>query len=115
MINGVHVIIESTDAEADRAFLRDVLGLDSVDAGEGWLIFALPPAEVAVHPGTNGQHQLYLLCDDIDETVAELEQKGVRVDGPVSEHRWGRLASFHLPGGGELSVYEPAHPRPGHS
>jgi catechol 2,3-dioxygenase-like lactoylglutathione lyase family enzyme len=115
MINGAHVIIESTDAEADRTFLRDILGLQSVDAGDGWLIFALPPAEVAVHPGTNGQHQLYLLCDDIDETVAELDQKGVRVNGPVREHRWGRLASFRLPGGGELSVYEPAHPKPPHS
>ncbi len=112
MINGAHVIIESADAEADRAFLRDVLGFDSVDAGAGWLIFALPPAEVAVHPGTNGRHELYLMCDDIDAALAELEKKGVRVTSPVSEQRWGRLASFRLPGGGELSIYEPSHPRP---
>lgn len=112
MITGAHVIVESSDPEADRAFARDVLGFESVDAGDGWLIFALPPAEVAFHPGRDGQHRLYLMCDDLDTTLRELAASGV-VAGEVSTQRWGRLAAFRLPGGGELSIYEPAHPRPG--
>jgi predicted enzyme related to lactoylglutathione lyase len=111
MISGAHVIVYSTDADADRAFFRDVLDLDSVDSGGGWLIFALPPAEVAVHPAeTNGGHELYLLCTDLEATVAELKGKGIAIRGPVQEQPWGRLATIVLPGGGDLGVYEPKHP-----
>jgi catechol 2,3-dioxygenase-like lactoylglutathione lyase family enzyme len=111
MINGAHAIIFSSDAEADRAFFKDVLGLPFVDAGGGWPIFALPPAEVAVHPDEHGgRHELYLLCADIDTAVAELESKGIRVERPVREEQWGRLATIHLPGGGALGIYQPKHP-----
>jgi catechol 2,3-dioxygenase-like lactoylglutathione lyase family enzyme len=112
MINGAHVIIFSTDAEADRAFIRDVLGLSAVDSGGGWLIFALPPAEVAVHP-TEGaaRHELYLMCDDIEATLADLTGKGVSLAAPVSDEGWGRLAAIRLPGGSDLPIYEPRHPR----
>ena len=111
MIIGAHAIIYSRDADADRQFIRDVFGFDSVDAGRGWLIFALPPSEVAVHPDeTGGRHELYLMCDDIEATVAELKQKGVIIDKPIADLRFGRLVSIHLPGGGELGVYEPKHP-----
>jgi hypothetical protein len=111
MINGAHVIVYSNDAEADRAFIGDTLGLVGVDAGGGWLIFKLPPAEVAVHP-TDGQthHQLYLMCDDIDSTLAELAAKGVQTAQQVSEEGWGRLASIRLPGGSTLPIYQPRHP-----
>ncbi len=112
MINGSHVIIESQDPDADRAFVREVLGFDSVDAGGGWLIFALPAAELAFHPGANGRHQLYLMCDDLDAALAQLRGKGVNVSDEITEQRWGRLGSFRLPGGGELSIYEPRHARP---
>jgi catechol 2,3-dioxygenase-like lactoylglutathione lyase family enzyme len=115
MINGAHAIISSADAEADRAFFQDVLGLRSVDAGGGWLIFALPPAELAVHPAdaeTPG-HELYLLCEDVDATVAELEDKGVSVERPLVDQRWGRLAFVKLPSGGRLGIYQPHHARPG--
>jgi predicted enzyme related to lactoylglutathione lyase len=111
MIIGAHTIIYSRDADADRAFIRDVLGFDSVDAGGGWLIFSLPPGEVAVHPDeTGGRHELYLMCDDIESTVSDLNQKGVDVSRPIRELSWGRLASIRLPGGGELGVYQPKHP-----
>ena len=111
MIRGAHVILYSTDAEADRAFLRDVLQLPHVDAGGGWLILQLPPAEVAVHPAdTSGTVELYLVCDDVDETVAELSGRGVTFDGPVSDQGWGRLTTLRLPGGGKLGVYEARHP-----
>jgi catechol 2,3-dioxygenase-like lactoylglutathione lyase family enzyme len=109
-ISGVHFLINSRDAEADRAFIRDVLGLDSVDSGGGWLIFALPPAEVAVHPSdVNGGHQLYLLSDDIEVTARELERKGVRVERPFREERWGRVSAVTLPSGGKLEFYQPKH------
>ena len=111
-VTGAHVIIGSTDPEADRAFLRDVLGLDSVDAGGGWLIFALPPAEVAIHPGKDGAHALYLMCDDLDATLRDLREKGVTVLPEMHDERWGRLGSIVLPGGSRLSIYEPRHPRP---
>jgi len=112
MITGAHVIIYSKDADKDRDFIRDVLEFPHVDAGHGWLIFALPPAEVAVHPGEeNGAHQLYLMCDDVKELVAELKKKKVKC-GPISEERWGSLTHIRLPGGGELGVYQPRHPRP---
>src|ERR1043165_1651401 len=112
MITGAHSIIYSTNAEADRAFLRDVLGLRGVDVGGGWLIFGLPPAEVAVHPGEHDDgHELYLLCDDVAAFVAEMQAKGVAC-GPVSDQRWGLLTEVTLPGGGKLGVYEPRHARP---
>jgi predicted enzyme related to lactoylglutathione lyase len=109
-ISGVHFLINSRNADADRAFIRDVLGLDSVDSGGGWLIFALPPAEVAVHPSDeNGGHQLYLLSDDIEATAKELERKGARVERPFREERWGRVSAVTLPGGGKLEFYQPKH------
>jgi catechol 2,3-dioxygenase-like lactoylglutathione lyase family enzyme len=111
MIRGAHVILYSSDAEADRAFLREVLGLAHVDAGEGWLIFRLPPAELAVHPAeSSGAAELYLVCDDIDESVADLGTRGVTFEGPVSDQGWGRLATVRLPGGGRLGLYEARHP-----
>jgi catechol 2,3-dioxygenase-like lactoylglutathione lyase family enzyme len=111
MINGAHVIIFSQDAEADRAFIRDTLGFPGVDAGGGWLIFRLPPAEVAVHP-TDGDasHQLYLMCDDIEGLLAQLGGKGVEISSPVSDQGWGLIASIKLPGGSDLALYEPRHP-----
>jgi catechol 2,3-dioxygenase-like lactoylglutathione lyase family enzyme len=112
MFIGAHTIIESSDAEADRAFFRDVLGLESVDAGGGWLIFALPPGELAVHPGKNGSHELYLMCADLDATLAELRRKDVRIGEEVHDEPWGRLATMSLPGGGKLSIYQPRHPSP---
>ncbi|MHB8633315.1 MAG: VOC family protein [Thermoplasmatota archaeon] len=110
MISGAHAIIHSKDAEADRAFLRDVLGLKGVDAGDGWLIFALPPSEVAVHPGeANDEHELYFTCDDVAKTIKELKAKRVKCE-PVRELAWGLLTSIHLPGGGRLGLYQPKHP-----
>jgi predicted enzyme related to lactoylglutathione lyase len=111
MVTGAHAILFADDAEAARAFFRDVLELDAVDAGDGWLVFALPPAEVAVHP-TDGppRHELYLMCDDIEATLAEFEGKGVEIAGPISDEGWGRLARIAVPGAGELGVYEPRHP-----
>ena len=110
MINGAHVIIHSQDAEADRAFLGDVLGFPSVDAGHGWLIFQLPPAEVAVHP-TQGipRHELYLMCDDIEATLVQVAAAGLAV-APISEERWGRVSVITLPSGAEQPIYQPLHP-----
>jgi catechol 2,3-dioxygenase-like lactoylglutathione lyase family enzyme len=111
VILGAHVILYSSDAEADRAFLKDLLGLPHVDAGGGWLILQLPPAEVAVHPAeSSGATELYLVCDDIEATVAELTSRGVVVEGPVSDQGWGLLTSIRLPGGGRLGIYEARHP-----
>jgi catechol 2,3-dioxygenase-like lactoylglutathione lyase family enzyme len=113
MITGAHAVLFSRDAEALRAFLRDVLGFAGVDAGGGWMIFALPPAEVAAHPdATGGRHQLYLMCDDIAATVSEFEAKGVEFTGPVSDVGWGLLTAMKVPGGDELGLYEPRHPSP---
>jgi catechol 2,3-dioxygenase-like lactoylglutathione lyase family enzyme len=113
VITGAHVMVYTKDVEADRAFFGEVLGLDSVDAGGGWLIFALPPAELAAHPAdSGGRHQLYLMCDDLHVTIAELEAKGVEFARPVSEEDFGRLTAIRLPGGGELGLYEPRHPSP---
>lgn len=111
MINGAHVIIYSRDADADRAFLRDVLGLPDVDAGNGWLIFKLPPAELAAHP-TEGapRHEFYLMCDDIHATLDDLAERGVQVDVPIRDQGWGLLAAIRLPSGGELPIYQPRHP-----
>src|SRR5260221_2109933 len=106
-ISGAHVIVYSRDADADRAFFRDVLGFKSVDAGRGWLIFALPPAEAAFHPSDeNGAHELYLICDDLAAEIASLAAKGVQCSEP-HEERWGSLTSIQLPGGGKLGLYQP--------
>jgi catechol 2,3-dioxygenase-like lactoylglutathione lyase family enzyme len=113
VITGAHAIVYSRDADADRAFFRDVLGFPSVDAGGGWLIFALPPAELAAHPAdAGGRHELYLMCDEIESTVADLQAKGVEFAAPVSDEGFGLLTSLKLPGGGELGLYEPRHPIP---
>ena len=113
MITGVHAIVFSPQAEKVRAFFADVLGLSSADAGGGWLIFALPPAELAVHPADgDGRHELYLMCDDIHATLAELRDKGVEVARDVSDQGWGLLAALRLPDGTELPIYEPRHRSP---
>ena len=110
MITGAHILIYSPAADEVRKFIADVLGFPATPAGDGWPIFAMPPAELAVHP-TEGdsRHELYLMCDDLESTMAELAAKGVQC-GPVSEQRWGRLTSVPLPGGGEVGLYEPSHP-----
>jgi len=113
VINGVHAVVFSREADKVRAFLADVLGLAAVDAGGGWLIFALPPAELAVHPADgDGHHELYLMCDDIHATLAELRGKGVEVAREVSDQRWGLMAAIRLPDGSEFPIYEPRHPSP---
>ena len=110
MINGAHVIVYSKDPESDRAFFRDVLKLSAVDAGHGWLIFALPPAEAAFHPSEkNDLHELYFMCDDLQETMKSLKEKKVTC-GPVKEERWGSLTTILLPGGGNIGLYQPKHP-----
>ena len=109
MITGMHAVIYTRDAEADRSFFRDVLGFSSVDAGDGWLIFAAPPSEVACHPAeSNGKHELYLMCDDVQAEIERLNEKGIRC-GPVSHEGWGLLSTVRLPGGGDLGLYEPRH------
>ena len=111
VINGGHVIIYSHDAEADRAFFRDVFDYPHVDAGAGWLIFKLPPAELAVHPADGPPaHELYLMCDDLDAAMARLAAEGV-VFADVTDAGWGRLTRLRLPSGGEVGMYEPRHPR----
>ena len=110
MIFGAHVIVYSKDADADRAFFRDVLGFPSVDAGHGWLIFALPPAEAAIHPSEDtARHELYLMCDDLKAEMASLKKKGV-VCSEVQEARWGSISKIRLPSGGEVGLYQPKHP-----
>jgi len=112
MIFGAHTIIYSQDAAVDRAFFRDVLGYPAVDAGQGWLIFALPPAELAVHPAdANVGHELYLMSDDLAADVAALEAKHIRCS-EVEEARWGSLTRIRLPGGGEIGLYQRKHPSP---
>jgi catechol 2,3-dioxygenase-like lactoylglutathione lyase family enzyme len=112
MIHGAHVIIYSKDAEADRAFFRDVLKYESVDAGHGWLIFALPPAELAVHPAEeNDTHELFFMCDDVGAFIATMKSNGVACS-PIDEQRWGSITRLTLPGGGKLGVYQPKHPSP---
>jgi catechol 2,3-dioxygenase-like lactoylglutathione lyase family enzyme len=113
MITGVHAIVFSPEAEKVRAFLKDALGLPSVDAGDGWLIFALPPAELAVHPTESGsRHELYLMCDDIQATLAELRGKGIEVARDVTDQGWGLLAAIRLPDGSEFPLYQPRHASP---
>ena len=113
MITGAHAIVFTEDAEALRAFFGDVLELSSVDAGAGWLIFALPAAELAAHPAEEAHHELYLTCDDVDATVADLKAKGVVFTRPITDTDWGRMTTLQLPDGAELSIYEPRHPTPG--
>ncbi len=119
MITGSHAIIYAEDAEQARSFLRDVLGLPYVDVHDGWLIFKLPPAELGIHPAGTGagpapgapsaHHELYLMCDDIEVTVAELESKGVEFTGPVENQGFGRMTHLRIPGAGAIGLYQPNH------
>ena len=112
MINGAHAVIHSTAPELDRAVFRDVLRLPNVDVGDGWLIFALPPAEVAVHPSErNGVHELFLMCTDIKQFCVAMHRRRIAC-GPVRDQGWGLVTDVTLPGGGRLGVYEPRHERP---
>lgn len=110
MITGIHALIYSRQADAVRTLLRDILGWPAVDAGEGWLIFALPPAELAVHPAEQNSHELYLMCDDLERTITDLERKGVALARPIEEAEWGRVTAIELPDGSALGLYEPHHP-----
>ncbi len=111
MITGVHAIIFNQDAGGVRAFFRDTIGFPSVDAGGGWLIFALPPAELGIHPTeAASHHELYLMCDDIQQTVEQLQAKGVEFLTPIANAGFGLMTSFKIPGGAELALYEPRHP-----
>ena len=115
MITGMHAIVFSPDAVKLRAFFADVLNFPSADAGGGWLIFALPPAELAVHPADgNVRHELYLMCDDIHATLAELRAKGVEIARDITDQGWGLLAAIRLPDGEEFPIYQPRHPSPAH-
>ncbi len=112
MIFGAHVIVYSNDAAADRAFFQEVLGFSAVDAGQGWLIFALPPAELAVHPAEEGlRNELYFMCADLKAQMAALQAKGVSCS-EVEEARWGSITRIRLPGGGDIGLYQPNHPSP---
>jgi catechol 2,3-dioxygenase-like lactoylglutathione lyase family enzyme len=114
MISGAHVVIYSKNAEADRAFFRDVLKFNSVDAGQGWLIFALPPSEAAFHPSEkNNVHELYFTCEDLNATIAMLKSAQVKT-GDTHEERWGVVTTLTLPGGGQIGLYQPRHPMPSH-
>lgn len=117
MIAGAHTIVFAEDAEAAHAFFRDVLGFPAVDAGEGWLIFALPPGALAAHPGPGwgravGDHELFFMCHDIEGTVAELERKGAEFVAPIADEGYGLMTRLRIPGGGEIGLYEPRHPSP---
>jgi catechol 2,3-dioxygenase-like lactoylglutathione lyase family enzyme len=117
MIAGVHAIVFADDAQTAREFFRDVLDFPAVDAGEGWLVFGLPPAELACHPAPGsspqgGRHAVYLMCERLGETVSELEARGVEFVTPVSDEGWGLLTRFKVPGAGEMGLYEPRHPSP---
>jgi catechol 2,3-dioxygenase-like lactoylglutathione lyase family enzyme len=109
MITGMHTVIYTRDADADRAFFRDVLGFSSVDAGGGWLIFAAPPSEVALHPAeANSRHELFLMCDDVNAEVMTLTERGDTC-GPIRDEGWGLVTVIKLPGGGDLGLYQPRH------
>jgi predicted enzyme related to lactoylglutathione lyase len=116
MINAVHTVIHARDSQATRAFFRDVLNLPFADAGQGWLIFALPPGELGIHPTNSeteeGRHQLYLMCDDIQTTVEDLKAKGVEFTRGIDDVGWGLLTAMRIPGAGELSLYQPRHASP---
>jgi hypothetical protein len=110
-VTGAHMIVYSANADADRAFIRDVLGFPHVDVGQGWLIFALPVSEIAVHPGEKSSHEIYLMVDDVAAFVARMDERGVRCTPPQNQG-WGVLTQLTLPGGGQLGVYQPRHARP---
>ena len=112
MITGIHALLYSKDADATRALFRDVLGFPAVDAGEGWLIFALPPAELGIHPDEDGDGgtELNLMCDNIESTIADLRKKGLEIARPVSDQGYGLVTAIKLPDGRELGLYEPRHP-----
>ena len=114
MINGIHAILYSKNADTVRTFLNDVLALPSVDAGKGWPVFAAPPTELAVHPSDteNLSAELFLMCDDVDSTVAQLSARGIKTTMPVSDRGWGRVTQLRLPGGDTIGLYEPNHPSP---
>ncbi|PYY01302.1 MAG: extradiol dioxygenase [Acidobacteria bacterium] len=110
MISAAHIVVYTKNAEADRAFFRDILGFKSVDAGDGWLVFALPAAEAAFHPcDENGTHELYFICDDLKAEIASLAKKHVKCSD-VQEARWGSITKLRLPGGGAIGLYQPKHP-----
>jgi predicted enzyme related to lactoylglutathione lyase len=109
VITGVHALVFTDDADGVRRFFRDVLDFPSVDAGDGWLVFALPPAELGIHPDGAYRHELSLMCDDIEVTVAELKAKGVEVTRPLVDEGFGLVTAIRIPGGGELTLYEPRH------
>jgi hypothetical protein len=112
MINGAHIIIYSRDAEADKNFIKSILKFQYVDVNNGWLIFKLPPAEVAVHPSDeNDLHEFYLMTDSLDSEIKTLKKEGVECDS-VTQQGWGRSTRLKLPGGGSLGLYEPRHARP---
>jgi predicted enzyme related to lactoylglutathione lyase len=110
MISGLHAIIYSKQVERLRAFFRDVLKFHSVDAGDGWLIFAAPPAELAMHPDESSHHELYLMCDDVEATCDELKQKGVELSVPITDRGWGLVTRLKLPSGDVIGLYQPTHP-----
>lgn len=112
MITGIHALMYAKDADAARRFFRDVLKLPSVDAGEGWLIFALPPAEMGIHPEEDGEerHELHLMCDDVAKTVDKLKARGVEFTSPITDRGYGLVTSLRVPGGGEIGLYQPKHP-----
>jgi catechol 2,3-dioxygenase-like lactoylglutathione lyase family enzyme len=117
MITAAHVTLFAQDAEAARAFFRDVLGFPCVDSGGGWLTFAAPPTELAIHPGAGweraeGHHMLFLICDDIEPTVEDLKSKGVEFVAPVADEGFGPLTRFRVPGAGEIGLYQPTYPSP---
>jgi predicted enzyme related to lactoylglutathione lyase len=112
VITGLHNILYASDPDAARAFFRDVLDFPHVDAGDGWLIFALPPAELATHPAETSTVEMYLMCDDIEATVADLTAKGVEFTGPVADRGWGLLTELKVPGAGTIGLYEPKHASP---
>jgi predicted enzyme related to lactoylglutathione lyase len=112
MITGAHLILYSKEADKLREFFHDVLEWPSVDAGRGWLIFAMPPAELAVHPADGNSHELFLMCDNIEATVAKLQSKGVAITMPGADRGWGILTQIELPDGSKMGLYEPKHPSP---
>ncbi len=111
MIIGAHIGIQSSDEKADKAFFKNVLKLTNVDAGGGFLLFGVPPSEIAVHGGGNGTHELYLMCDNVGTFIADMTKRGV-ASTPAQNQGWGIMTQITLPSGGKLGVYQPQHKRP---